>query len=95
MHGHPPQSTTTTTRLTNAAAGPVTLVLEPWGDEYPLAGKASVDVVATGPATGFLEVTFGHDRIVAYGWPGSILRVLQDGLELDNGSARPAVPPIP
>jgi hypothetical protein len=95
MHDRAPQSTTTTTRLTNATAAPVKLVLEPWGDEFPLAGRASVDVLATGPSTGFLEVTFAHDRIVAYGWSGSIVRVFQEGLELGDGAARAAVPPIP
>jgi len=95
MGSETPNGGTSTTRLTNARSTPITFVLEPWGDEYPLAAGASVDVVAVGPATGSLEVTYTQDRVVAYGWPGSVLRVFQNGLELDNGISRPVVPPIP
>ena len=64
----------------------IRLVIEPWADEYDLAPKGRRAVRMTGPESVEIEITVEDDRIVIYGWEGSIL----DG---DDTSAENRPPP--
>lgn len=66
-------------RVTNAREIELTLDVEPWGEQYPMAPGATFEVVARGPAGDCLEVEYGEDHITLYGWPGSTVSVSKAG----------------
>ena len=62
--------------VTNSRAGPIRLVLEPWGDEILVSPGATAKVRFSGPPGGELEVEATDGEIRLYGWEGSILEFL-------------------
>jgi hypothetical protein len=64
--------------IRNLFAEPVTLCLEPWGDELSVPPKASYVIVAEGPGGAHLQVEYGEGRISVYGWSGSTLSVFEN-----------------
>jgi hypothetical protein len=90
----PDDNHTVTLQLSNARAIPLTVVLEPWGDEYPLAPGATFDIHAHGPAGGTLQVESGNTYIAVYAWPGSVVSLFHNGINI-GGPERQPVPPIP
>ena len=83
-------------RLCNVRTIPITLYLEPWGEQYTLGPEATFTVVARGPEGDALEVEWADDHIILYGWPGSIVTLFHDGKELGVGTAkRTPVPATP
>ena len=83
-------------RLCNARTIPVTLYLEPWGEQYALPSETTLTVVARGPQGDTLEVEWADEHITLYGWPGSIVTLLHDGKEVGVGtSERTPVPATP
>jgi hypothetical protein len=69
----------------NSASASLTVVLEPWGDQYVLAPDAAMSLAADGPAPGRLEVEVGSGRLLIYGWTGSVIEVDSEG---DAGGGR-------
>jgi hypothetical protein len=67
-------------RIANPTAHDLTLVVEPCGDTYILAPGAAFDIRAEGPASDTLEVRFGEDSVVVWGWSGSVLDVTDAAL---------------
>jgi hypothetical protein len=98
--GHEPETGeyVTSLRVCNSRSIALTFCLEPWGEQYSMAPEAIFDVVARGPKGDSLEVEFSDDRIVLYGWPGSIVTVFHKGTELGVGCLErtpvPSTPPI-
>ena len=86
----------TSLRLCNARTIPVTLYLEPWGEQYTLMPEATFTVVARGPEGDTLEVEWTDDHITLYGWPGATVALFHDGKEVGVGTAEctpvPATP---
>jgi hypothetical protein len=83
-------------RLRNTRTCSQTLCLEPWGEAYAMAPGTTFDVVARGPQGDSLEIEVGDADIVVFGWPGSFITVLQDGVELGAGfGPRTRVPGTP
>ena len=74
---------------------PRTLVLEPWGDYYPLATGDLVDIVATGPTGGVLKVELEENALTVWAWSGSAIKASLNGLVLGGTGPRPAVPAVP
>ena len=66
-------------RVQNRHSKPVTLCLEPWGEELPIAPKARYEIVAEGPEGDYLEVQYEERGITVYGWSGSVLTVFHEG----------------
>jgi hypothetical protein len=64
-----------TIRFRNAQPVPRTLVLEPWGDVHEIPSGAAVDVTASGPAGGVLEIELSAEGLVVYGWSGSVVAI--------------------
>jgi len=96
--GHEPKTGEygTSLRVCNSRSVALTFCLEPWGEQYPMAPEAIFDIVARGPKGDSLEVEFTDDHIVLYGWPGSIVTVFHEGIELGAGSSkRTPVPSAP
>ena len=88
------QEYTTSLRVCNAHAFPITLYLEPWGEQYTMPPEATFLVVARGPAGDALEVECAEDRIVLYGWPGSVVTLFHAGKEVGAGAAERAPVPL-
>jgi hypothetical protein len=86
----------TSLRVCNAHSFPMTLCLEPWGEQYTMAPEATFTAVARGPEGDTLEVEFADDRITVYGWPGSVVTLFHEGQEVGSGtSVRAPVPSTP
>ncbi len=85
---------TVTLPISNARSVSLTLILEPWGDEYTVSPGVVFEVVARGPVGGSLHVEAGEDYIAVYAWSGSVITLFHDGVSI-GGSDRPPVPPVP
>ena len=85
---------TTSLRVCNAHALPITLHLEPWGEQYTMPPKATFLVFTRGPEGDALEVECAEDRIVIYGWPGSVVTLFHAGKEAGAGAADRAPVPL-
>jgi hypothetical protein len=70
-------------RIANRRSEALTLVLEPWANEYPLPPGDEVEILEEGPISGDpLEVHFEATHVVVYARMGTFLRIFRDGLEL-------------
>jgi hypothetical protein len=85
---------TATLQLSNARTTPLTVVLEPWGDECVLAPGVVFDLHARGPAGGSLQCESGDSYIAVYAWPGAVVTLYHDGINI-GGPERQPVPPVP
>lgn len=83
----------TSLRVHNSRSVPLTLYLEPWGEQYTMAPEATFTAVARGPEGDTLEVEWADDHIVLYGWPGSVVTLFHEGKEVGAGSSEHA--PVP
>ena len=81
-------------RVCNAYAVPITLYLEPWGEQYTMPPEATFLVVARGPEGDALEVACAEDHIAVYGWPGSVVTLFHAGKEMGDGVAERAPVPL-
>ena len=88
------QEYTTSLRVCNAHARPITLYLEPWGEQYTMPPEATFVVVARGPEGDALEVECAAEHIVLYGWPGSVVTLFHAGKEVGTGAAERAPVPL-
>ena len=88
------QEYTTSLRVCNAHASPITLHLEPWGEQYTMPPEATFVVVARGPEGDALEVECAEEHIVLYGWPGSVVTLFHAGKEVGVGAAERAPVPL-
>jgi len=74
MHSdQPPQ--VQSLRIRNTYPQPVTLHIEPWGDEVSMLPDAVYTIVIEGPGDDCLELDFRDRHVFAYGWPGSTVSV--------------------
>ena len=85
---------TTSLRVCNAHALPITLYLEPWGEQYTMPPAATFLVVARGPEGDALEIECAAEHIVVYGWPGSVVTLFHAGKEVGAGAAERAPVPL-
>lgn len=81
-------------QLSNTRTNPLTVVLEPWDDEYTLPPGAVFDILACGPTGGTVQVESGDTYIAVYAWPGSVVSLFHDGVNI-GGPERQPVPPVP
>ena len=85
---------TLTARLTNSSASTKRLVLEPWGEVYEFPPGAIAEMVAEASTAGFPEFDYADEQITIYGWPGSIVTLFMNGVELGRSPAgKPPAPP--
>ena len=79
--------------LKNCTKKEVSLVLEPWGEEYPMELEKDYLVIGRGPQVGRgLTIEYLDDAIVITGWTGSVIQVFTEGREVGSVSFRPPVP---
>jgi hypothetical protein len=88
------QEYTTSLRVCNAHASPITLYLEPWGEQYTMPPETTFVVVACGPVGDVLEVECAAEHIVLYGWPGSVVTLFQAGKKVGTSPAERAPVPL-
>lgn len=82
MHDERVPLSTVKTSIRNRRKKPVTLRLEPWGEEYAFPPGTSVQVLGRGPVGDMLDVKWGGDAVTVFGWPGSVLQVMKRGVDL-------------
>ena len=68
--------------LTNARSTPMTIILEPWGREWAFPAGASVEVKEAGEGVGNLEWRLGDHDLTIFGRTGTVVSVVQDGVEV-------------
>lgn len=82
--------------LQNDSKHPVTLHLEPWGEQFVMPANSSFELVAQGPDSGHrLKIVFEDKNITLYAWPGSTVAVYKDGKQLDSGASEMPSPATP
>ncbi len=65
----------------NSTMKPLLLILEPWAEEFCIAPGAAVDVLGSGGSEeGFFEVESIENGMIVYGWEGSIVSVMKNGI---------------
>jgi len=64
----------------------VSLVLEPWADEYVIEPRDRLSVLAEGPEPGCLEVEYLEGRILVHAWGGATIRIFRGTEELGVGN---------
>lgn len=80
-------------RVQNSHLQPVTISLEPWGEELMISPNATYEISASGPEGDCLHVDFTPARISVYGWSGSVISVYHNGKMLTNSEIpAPATP---
>ena len=58
------------TKIQTAHSYPLTILLEPWGEEIPIAAGVTYELVSEGPAGNCLLLSIEERRIVVWGWSG-------------------------
>jgi len=63
-----------------------------------MAPEMSYELVAEGPGGDTLELAYGSGEVTVWGWPGSVVKVIEAGAELDQGrwdrAPVPSMPPL-
>ena len=77
----------------NTQSTAVTVFLEPAGSDYLLPPGEAFEIRAEGPAGGHLEIDIAGDHITTWAWPGSIVDLWQNGVNLSGPSI--PVPSVP
>jgi hypothetical protein len=57
-------------------------LLEPWGLQFDLIGGDVITIEAERPTTGFPEIVFSDDKVIYYGWSGSIVKLSKNGEQI-------------
>src|SRR5436190_733430 len=71
----------------------VTLFLEPGGADYLLPPGEAFEIRAEGPEGDHLEIDLAPEQISAWAWPGSVVDLWQNGVNVSGPSIPvPAVP---
>ena len=74
---------------TNKTHSTITVVLEPWAEEYSLCPGERVDIeVRNGSERGYLELEQTTDAMIIYSWEGTTVSIMRDGKELTPNSQR-------
>jgi hypothetical protein len=79
--------------LMNSTGESQLLYIEPWGEEYPVPGNATLVIIGRGPEAGScITVDLGPSSVAIAAWDGSVLAVYCDDCELGDWRKRPPVP---
>jgi hypothetical protein len=82
--------------LENTHPHAMALRLEPWGEQYSIAPGDRVEVLGRGPAGDALDLDWSDDVVTVYGWPGSMVYVRRDGIDVAPvAGAQPERHPVP
>jgi hypothetical protein len=77
--------------IVNSSGEPLTVWLEPWGQDLQLASGQSLDLVARSPSEGRLEVVDADGAVAVYAWPEATIQAFrQNELIYDMNIAFPA-----
>ena len=83
--------------FTNDRETSTSLILEPWGEIYPIEPHMRLTIYFRSPippsSSQAVEVEYGADQITVYAWEGCTVALFQNGVELGLGAfPRPRVP---
>lgn len=62
-------------RITNRGDHAIDVLLEPWYEECTLLPGATAHIVYSGPNGGEIEVEHHPDRVIVYGFVGSVMEL--------------------
>ena len=69
-------------RLVNRRSEVLTLVLEPWANEYAFSPGDTMEIVEEGPVSSEpLEIHFEATHVIVYGRTGTFLSLFRNGVE--------------
>lgn len=71
-------------KVQNAHSYPLTIHLEPWGEEIPIEAGVTYELVLEGPVGNCVLVSTEERRMIVWGWSGSVISVFRDGKLLRN-----------
>lgn len=69
--------------FTNTNKEPLEIILEPWCEPYIIPPDATIEITSNVAPKEPVEIEFFRDRIIIFGWTGSILEVYQDKIKLE------------
>ncbi|KQE62585.1 hypothetical protein APD50_01165, partial [Acinetobacter baumannii] len=62
----------------------IKLILEPWAEEYNIESNSEVEIIVEGDIEkGYLMIESEIDRVVIYGWQGSLIQVFKNDKLID------------
>jgi hypothetical protein len=82
-------------RLANTRPDPVTVHLEPWGEQHDMAPGATLELVADGPREDCLELSLNETGVTVWGWPGSVVHLFRDGEPVEGTAGCIPTPETP
>lgn len=80
-----------TIKVRNDNDGPMTVLVKPWDEEYPVEPGAVLEVIGRGPR-GKFEVSSGSERVVVHAWSGAKVHVLREGKDITKTSSESPAP---
>lgn len=66
-----------TTHLIHERPTPVSLRIEPWGEEYAMPPGTLFRIIAYADEPGALEITAAEDYVAVWAWSGAVLAVYE------------------
>ncbi len=61
--------------ITNRSDGPMTLYVEPWGDEFELQPSEVLRVDVLAPTVRSIPISYGDNSVTVEGWEGAVAEV--------------------
>jgi hypothetical protein len=80
--GHQPEndvSQRVSLTITNRHSGPITLYLEPWGDQHEIPPNKTFRVDFRAATLQAVPISYGPDSITVEGWQGAVAEIWCDG----------------
>jgi hypothetical protein len=83
--------------FSNGRESSISLILEPWGEIYPIEPHMKLTIcfnsLISPSSPNAIEVEYGVDQMIVYGWEGCTATLFQNAEALDSGvQPRPHVP---
>jgi hypothetical protein len=61
--------------ITNRSEGPMTLYVEPWGDEFELQPSEGLRIDVLAPTERAIPISYGGNSVTVEGWEGAVAEV--------------------
>jgi hypothetical protein len=79
----------------NGGNSKLDLLLEPWAEDFSMPPGAKYVIEGLGPREGAgFWVEHSGNEILVHAWPGSVVRVLENGREVGGPVKRPPAPDL-
>jgi hypothetical protein len=75
QHREPVSVRRLSVEITNRSENPMTLYVEPWGDEFELQAIECIRVDILAPTSRAIPISFGVNSVTVEGWEGTVAEV--------------------